>query len=279
MNKNNKIVWTMIGLTAFSASLFTYDNFFLKEDVTREMVYVANQDIPADTTLTKDMFKKVSVSSDSILTGYVTNTNEFEGKKLKGGLLKEEALTTMRLTDEEDMEHNLEIKVEVDESSIDIVSNEYYNVYVILNVNGEVKIQKVFDMKQIETKAVSTTDGSKQTLVMKATEEEVIKYYDAKEKGKLIVAKNRVIDGGNEVITDYDPNSEDAKNAQKPTSDEESDTKTETPTVSVITKNYEEGDTLDSLAIKYKTDVETIKALNSNKEQFEVGEEIVLPAN
>ena len=61
MNKNNKIVWTMIGLTAFSASLFTYDNFFLKEDVTREMVYVANQDIPADTTLTKDMFKKVSV--------------------------------------------------------------------------------------------------------------------------------------------------------------------------------------------------------------------------
>ena len=271
MNKNNKIIFTMIGLTAFSASLFAYDNFFLDDEVKREVVYVASQDIPANTTLTKEMFKKVEVSSDSILTGYVTDITQVVGKQLKGGLLKDEAVTTMRLTEDKDTLHNLEIKVEVDDSSIDVTPNDFYNVYVILNVNGEVKIQKVFDMKQLEVSETTSSDGTvHRILTMRATEEEVVKYYDAKEKGKLIVAKNRTIDGGNEVTTEYDPSSEDAKNATKPSTDDSVEENKEVPTVSVVTKVYEEGDTLESLSIKYKTDVETIKSLNNNKEQFEV---------
>jgi len=281
VNKNNKIIFTMIGLTAFSASLFAFDNFFLNEETTREIVYVAKEDITANTTLTKDMFKKVQVSSDSVLTGYVTDISQINGKKLVGGLLKEEVLTTMRLTEDKDLLHNLEIKIEVDSSSIDVTDNDYYNLYVILNVNGEIKIQKVFDTKQLQVAPSTGKDGTaNNVLTMRATEEEALKYYDAKEKGKLVVAKNRTIDGTNEVVTDYDPSSEDAKNAIKPNANEDKESnQTQTPTVSIVTKVYEEGDSLESLSIRYKTNVETIKALNNNKENFEVGEEIVLPAN
>lgn len=284
MNKNSKIIFTMIGLTTFSAGLFAYDNFFLNEEITREVVYVANRDITANTTLTKDMFKKVEVSSDSVLKGYVTDISQINGKKLIGGLLKEEVLTSMRLAEDKDLVHNLEVKIEVDGSSIDVEDNDYYNLYVILNVNGEIKIQKVFDMKQFHVVASTNGEGTAtNVLTMKATEEEVLKYYDAKEKGKLVVAKNRTIDGESEVIADYDPASEDAQNAIKPEVEEnnnpEPQAPEQAPTVSVVTKICEEGDNLESLSIRYKTNVETIKSLNNNKESFEIGEEIILPAN
>ena len=273
--KINKIIFTMVGLTAFSGALFAYDNFYLSKQNTNEVIYVAKQDIPAKTVLKEDMFQAISVPSNGVLSVYVTNLNEITGKQLKGGLLKDEPLSKNRLTTEKDLEHNLEIKIEADESSISVKNNEYVNLYVILSINGDVQIRKVFDSKQIKVETTGEGETATTYLTMKANEEEVNKYLDAKERGKILVVKNNDLDG-NKDVTDYDPNSEEAQNATKPTEDEE---KTETPSVSVITKTFEEGDTLEDLSVKYKTSVENIKKLNNNKQEFNVGDEIILPAN
>ena len=273
--KINKIIFTMVGLTAFSGALFAYDNFYLSKQNTNEVIYVAKQDIPAKTVLKEDMFQAISVPSNGVLSVYVTNLNEITGKQLKGGLLKDEPLSKNRLTTEKDLEHNLEIKIEADESSISVKNNEYVNLYVILSINGDVQIRKVFDSKQIKVETTGEGETATTYLTMKANEEEVNKYLDAKERGKILIVKNNDLDG-NKDVTDYDPNSEEAQNATKPTEDEE---KTETPSVSVITKTFEEGDTLEDLSVKYKTSVENIKKLNNNKQEFNVGDEIILPAN
>lgn len=273
--KINKIIFTMVGLTAFSGALFAYDNFYLSKQNTNEVIYIAKQDIPAKTVLKQDMFQPISVPSNGVLPVYITNINEIAGKQLKGGLLKDEPLSKNRLTTEKDLAHNLEIKIEADPSSISVKNNEYINLYVVLNVNGDIQIRKVFDSKQIKVETVTEGETTTTYLTMKANEEEVSKYLDAKERGKILIVKNNDLDG-NKDVTDYDPKSEEAQNATKP---EEEESKSETPSVSVVTKTFEEGDTLDDLAVKYKTSVENIKKLNNNKQEFNVGDDIVLPAN
>lgn len=276
--KINKIIFTMVGLTAFSGALFAYDNFYLSSQNTTQVIFVAKHDIPSKTVLKQDMFEPVTIPTSGVLPTYVTNLNEIVGKQLKGGLLKEEPLSKNRLTTETDLAHNLQIRIEADPSSISVNTNEYVNLYVILNVNGEVQIRKVFDSKQIKVENVSSGDTSTTFLSMNANEEEVSKYLDAKERGKILIVKNNDLDG-NKDVTNYDPSSEEAQNATKPTEESKDNDKGETPTVSVIEKTFEEGDTLDNLAIKYKTNVDNIKKLNNDKEEFKVGDVIILPAN
>lgn len=274
--KINKIIYTMVGLTAFSGALFAYDNFYLSSQNETQLIYVAKQDIPAKTVLKADMFESVKVPTAGVLPTYITNINDVVGKKLKGGLLKDEPLSKNRLTTEEDLEHNLEIRIDVDPTSISVATNDYINLYVVLNVNGDVQIKKVFDSKQVKVESSSSEEGSSSFISIKANEEEVSKYLDANERGKILIVKNHDLDA-DEDITDYDPNSEDAQNATPPTEEEQEEGAT--PTVSVVEKTFEEGDTLDELAIRYKTSVENIKKLNNNKEEFNVGDIIILPAN
>lgn len=273
--KINKIIFTMVGLTAFSGVLFGYD-VYLNNQTEEKVIYVAKQDIPAQTTLKQDMFEAKSISLDGVLPVYVTDLNEIAGKQLKGGLLKSEPLSKGRLTTDKDLAYNLQIKIEADESSIGVSDNEFVNLYVVLNINGELQIRKVFDSKKVNVINITNADSTTTSYTtMKVNEEEVSKYLDAKERGKIIMAKNNSLDG-NKDVTEYDPESEEVKNSTKP---EEENTEGETPTVAVVTKTFEDGDTLDNLAIKYKTNVDNIKKLNNNKEEFNVGDEINLPAN
>lgn len=274
--KINKIIFAMVGLTTFSGALFAYDNFYLNSKNETQIIYVAKQDISAKSVLKQDMFEPVKIPTSGLLPTYVTNINEIVGKTLKGGLLKQEPLSKNRLTTETDLEHNLEIRIDVDPTSISVNTNDYINLYVVLNVNGDVQIKKVFDSKQVKVENVTTGDTNATFISIKANEEEVSKYLDANERGKILIVKNHDLDA-NEDITDYDPNSEEAQNAIPPTEEEKQDTST--PSVSVIEKTFEEGDTLDELSIKYKTSVENIKKLNNNKEEFNVGDIIILPAN
>lgn len=272
--KINKIIFTMIGLTAFSGALFGYD-MYLNNQTEEKIIYVAKQDIPAQTTLKKDMFEPVSIPAQGALPVYVTDLNEIAGKQLKGGILKSEPLSKNRLTTENDLTNNLQIKIEADESSIDVNDNDFINLYVILNINGELQIRKVFDTKKINLKTVSSGDSVSSIITMKVNEEEVNKYLDAKERGKIIIVKNNSLDG-NKDVAEYDPTSEEVKNSTKPVEDNDDNGN---PTVAVVTKTFEEGDTLEDLAIKYKTNVDSIKKLNNNKQEFNVGDEIILPAN
>lgn len=273
--KINKIIITMIGLATFSGALFVYDNFYLNSKDSESVIYVAKQDIPSNATLTKDMFQAMSLPKEGVLSTYVTDLNSVVGKKLKGALLKEEPLSVKRITTEKDLINNLEIKLELDQASMNVSSGEYVNVYVVLNINGDVQVRKVFDTKQVNVKDVKEGDSSSRCVTMKVNEDEVTKYYNAREKGKILVVKNSSTDGKSD-ITKYDTNSKEAKSVIKETEDKE---KEESPTISVISTTFNEGDTLDNLAIKYKTSVDDIKKLNNYKEKFNVGDEIILPAN
>lgn len=275
--KINKIVITMGVLACVSGGLFAYQNFYLTKNNENEIIYLAKGDIPAMTSVTSEMFKPVSVPKNGVLPGYVTNINEIVGKELRGGLLADEPLSKSRLITNKDSKFDLEIKLESD-ISVPIKNNEYVNVYVILkDSQGKVEVRKVFDTKQIQVAGVgaSATDISETIISVKVTEDELTSYYDARERGKVIIAKNNSLDAKTD-ITDkkYDPNSQEAQTAVKPSDKEEGDN-----AISVIEKKIEEGETLDTLAVKYKTTVNEIKKLNNGKSDFNVGENIVLPAN
>lgn len=265
--KNNKILFVIFALTAFSTFLFVMDKFYFSNNSAEEVIYVAKKDISPKTVLSKDMFQSVRIPEDGVLPNYVTNLSDIKGKTLSGILLKGEALTKNRLITEEDYEHNLEIKIETDESSINVNNGEYINAYVLLEVNGELKTKKIFDNKQVRYKIVKSGTEVNSYLTMSVNEEEALRYMDAKERGKIIIARNKNIDESGDI--DYDPNSEDVKNAVKPSANND---------VGIISKTFEEGDTLENLAIRYKTSVERIKELNG-KNEFKVGDQIILPAN
>lgn len=275
--KVNKIVVTMSVLACISGGLFVYQNFFLNKNNENTVIYLAKEDIPSMTAVTNEMFKAVSLPKNGVLPNYVTNINEIVGKELRGGLLMDEPLTKSRLISNIDNKYDLEMKLESD-INLPIKDNEYVNVYVILkDSQGKIEVRKIFDTKQVAmiSQGSAETGDSQQYFTIKVTEDELRNYYDAKERGKIIIAKNTSLDA-KEDITDkkYDPNSQEAQTAIK-----ESDKNEDGTAVSVIEKKVEEGDTIDSLALKYKTNADEIKKLNNGKSEFDVGDSIVLPAN
>ena len=273
--KINKIVVTMGILASISGAMFVYQNFFLNKQNENVLIYLAKEDIPAKTLVTNEMFKAVNMPKNGVLSNYVTNIGEINGKELKGGLLKDEPLSKSRLTTKQENSLNLEVKLESD-VSIPLKNNDYVNVYVVLkDSQNQVEVRKIFDTKQVKIEGVGQDDagGTETIMSIKVTDEELISYYDAKERGKVIIAKNNNIDGGKDITNEkYDPKSDEAQNAVKDEGNKDN-------AVSIVEKQFEEGDTLESLSIKYKTTIEEIKKLNNNKEEFAVGENIVLPAN
>lgn len=275
--KINKILVSMILLSSLSVGLFVYQNFYLNKNNENVIVYVAKDNITTNSTLTSDMFKPINIPKSGVLESYVTNINEVIGKQLRGGLLKEEPLTKTRLTTFKEEKYNLEMKIEAD-VLVPIKNNDYINIYVVLkDSQGKVELRKVFDTKQVfvEGAGIQSAESSDTIYKVKATEEELTNFYDARERGKIIIAKNTSLDGS-EDITDkkYDPNSDEAKNSIK-TDGENSPEEG----ISIVEKKIEEGDTLETLAVKYKTTEDDIKKLNNGKTEFKVGDSIVLPAN
>lgn len=271
--KINKILIAIFGLTVFSSGLFVYENFWLNKNDESQLIYVAKTNIPAKTTLTADMFSTVPVPNKGALPIYVKDINSVIGKQLKGGLMQNEPLTNMRITDKKDTINNIKIKIEVDPSSITVNKNDYINLYVVMNVNGNIKMEKVFDTKQVDVLQEKNSDGNSISyMTMNVNEDEAKAYYSAKERGKIISVKNNSIDGDMSNKELFNANSDDAKKATTNASNKEN-------SIGVVTKQFKEGDTLDKLAIEHKTTVDNIKKLNNNKEQFNIGENIILPAN
>lgn len=275
--KINKMVLAMTGLTVLSVGLFGYQNIVLTNQNKESIIYVAKADITANTKLTKDMFTAVSVPEKGVLQGYVTNLDSIEGKLLKGGLFKEEPITSGRVTKETDIS-GLELRLDAD-VSIPLNDNDFINVYVVLanGKNNNVEVRKLFDNKQIHKIFIQGENGatnSQNVISIRASEDEIKVYYDAKVKGQVVVVRNSNIDGGKDTTTKtYDPESPEAQNAVKQT------TKSDKSEMSIVTKKVVQGDTMESLSLKYKTNADTISKLNDGKTEFNVGEDIVLPAN
>lgn len=271
--KVNKIVYTMIGATLVSGGLFAYQQFYLNNQNDEQIIYVAKQDIPNNTEIKEDMLEAVTVPKDGVLSTYVTNVNDVLGKSMSGGLLKDEPLSKARLINSEDTKNILELKIDYD-NEIPLNNNDYINIYVILtNNSGETVVQKLFERKLVTVTTVTTSDSTSSYYTLKVTEEEALNYYTASETGKLVVVKDKSLDGSEDItLVNYDRESDEAKNAVTPSENTDG-------TISIVSKTFGENDTLENLAIKYKTNVDTIKKLNNDKTEFKVGDVINLPAN
>lgn len=274
MKSKNIYLSGMIGTLVIGGGLFTYQNIYLAKQNPEQIIYVANENIPAQSEIKEEMLKAVSIPADGVLPTYVTDKKEIVGKRLIGGLLKDEPLSKSRLTAEENLENQLELKIDYD-NEIPLSTGDYINIYVILESNGgEVSVQKLFERKLVTVSSTTKGDGTTTFNSLKVTEKEALDYYNAREIGKLVVVKDTSLDGKDDITTQkFDSNSDEVKNAVKPSTENSSEG------ISIVTKKFEEGDTLDSLAVKYKTDVNTIKKLNNDKTDFNVGDDINLPAN
>lgn len=292
--KYRTLVGVITGLTVLSGGMFGYQNFYLHKKAERNMatVYVAKSDISARTKITDDMFQKVQVNRIGILKGYVTNIDQYVGKELKGGLLKGEPLSSVRVAnDEYDANCNLLIKLEPDYAG-EIKPGENIKVYVILTDkhSGEASVRLLLDNKKVYTnesnkkkaelvQSNSTDETTKPDLLVKVTEDELKNYYDAKSIGKIIVSKITSVDlvvkgkavGVNSNEKTYDPNSKEAKNSYKPTNNKDN-------SISVMKYRVQKKDDLNTISIKFKTSEDVITKLNNNRSEFKEGEEIAVPA-
>lgn len=274
MKSKNIYLGGMIGTLVIGGGLFAYQNVYLAKQNPEQVIYVAKKDIPAESEITEDMLEAVSIPADGVLPTYVTDKKEIVGKKLLGGLLKSEPLSKSRLTTEENLENQLELKIDYD-NNVPLVTGDYINIYVILESNGgEINVQKLFERKMVTVSNTSSADGTTSFNSLKVSEKEALDYYNAREIGKLVVVKDTSLDGKEDITTQqFDSNSDEVKNAVKPSDESSSEG------ISIVTKKIEEGDTLEDLARTYKTDVNTIKKLNNDKSDFNIGDEINLPAN
>lgn len=274
--KNKKMLYAVGGLTTLAILMFGYQNFYLanQQEKVGTTIYVAKEDIQAKTEVNESMFTPVHIAKGGLLKGYVTDISQIKGAQLKGGLLKGEPIATQRLeSKKENTDEKLKIKIQSDFMP-DIKNADNVKVFVLLtNKHSEQsEVQTLFASKKIEVSAQApeATQPSKQEYYLQLTEDEVKQYYDAQSKGKIIISKMMSLDTS-EISSEggYNPNSEVAKGA----SNEEKKNN-----MSVISYEVQEGDTLDGLAIKFKTDKETISKLNGNKETFKSGENITVPA-
>lgn len=280
---------TIVGLLVIAGGLFGYENIIKvkHEEANKVTIYVAKKDIQAHTKVTADMFKPLEIDNTSVLAGYVIDLNSVIGKELKGGLLQGEPLIAQRLQDAGTTNNGgLVLKVRPD-SVGDILPNDNVKIYVQLQNSdtGEITIKELFANKKVigqemaESALLSTNqEQATDSFNIYATEDEVKDYYVAKKSGTIIAVKINELDT-TKIVSDksmknnkFNANSEEVKNSTK-----ETDAGNEGQAIMTYTVN--EGDTLDSLALKFKTKIDTITALNSGKTEFEVGEMIQVPAN
>ena len=191
-NKNNKMFFTCIGLGVLGVGLFSYD--VLLDAKNDSVIYVANSDLTTETVLNKDMFTPVKVSKKMVLPNQVTDIDEVTGKELKGGLLKGEVINKTRLISPLENNENLEIKVEADILT-PVEDNNLINLYVLFeNDKGKTEVKKLFNSKKVSKKSYTTSTKTETFLTIKVNEDELRKYYDAKEKGKVVVVKLNGLD-------------------------------------------------------------------------------------
>lgn len=298
-NKKYKtMIGTIVGLTAIAGGMFGYQNFYLenKQKGNQTIIYVANQDIQAKTKIEANMFEAKTVSTDSILDSYITGDKleEVLDKELKGGLLKGEPLTHVRLNKENEvLSNNIILKLEPDFKS-EVKTDDNIKVYAMLTdkKTGDVSMKQLFASEKKllapevnKNNTVTTTETSeKQVLLVKATDEELRDYYKAKATGKIIVSKVSDLDL-QDIVSDKDLeenkekkdedifniNSEDVQNSYRATDNSDN-------SIAVMSYTVQEGDSIDTLSIKFKTSVHQITVLNDNKDSFSVGDVITVPA-
>lgn len=249
----------------------------------KETIYIAKEDVPAnvliDNNILSKSFESKNVSKNDLLPSYFISTDKeiYTNNKITKG----EPLMLTQLKHSQDIEGNYEVKLQPNfVGKLD--KNDFVQVFVqIVNgKTGESSIHTLFPQKQVKTieyldESVNSVNG----VYVNLTEQELMDYYKAREKGKIILGKLTNVESNTDSIKVIDFESDEFKNAELV--DEGNiqetileDTKVEDVTIDTDIEIEESGsteieeytvlkdETWKGIAAKNGTDEETLKEIN-----------------
>ena len=274
--EHNKTMRGIIALTGVTGTMFLYQNIIYPRLVTEKnlaVVYTASEDIDAGTKINEKMFNAHTISSSSVLPGMITDISKYKGYHLKGSLIKGEAVFQDRLQ-KQDVDTSQVYKIEVSSPYLsDVQAGDFIALYIKMNVdNYGTTIMELFPKKEILNPDYSFANDGTQRLYISASEEEMKKYYIAQTKGEIIAVKITALDEFKGELKSFEIDSSSAEDSSQVIEEEEDDNR------GIIEYEIQDGDDLESLAVRFKTSTNKIKRLNNNKIDFEVGERIYVPA-
>lgn len=192
MSKKRNNLLLVVLLIAVAGGMFAYQNFIMpaQQIAQKTVVFIAGKDIPADAKLTKEMFKPVEVTVDSVVEGSIQDVTAIEGKRLIGGLLKGEPVMAQRISELVDEEGTFYVKVEPD-YPVDLREGEA--VAVMQKTENDVEV--LFERKIIYSSSQVTNILEGESIsgfYLLLTQDELKEYYLAKESGGVIMTKIEV---------------------------------------------------------------------------------------
>lgn len=286
--KYNKLMRTGVVLTGISVSMFAYQNLIYPNYIESKnlvTVYTASKDIKAGEAITKDMFSAQEIKSSEVIDGMVTDISKVQGKYTKGALFKGEILTEFRL-DKKQVDSSQIYTIEFySEYLSDVTKGDFIAVYVKIKTDdNRLVVRELFPRKEVkmaESPVTSSTgntnkDGSSKIYIT-VSEQEMKDYYLAQDRGEIIGVKITSNDIKKAGLDRFDANDEDSLNSI-PQDKNSSEGTVSNGEGGIMEYEIQDGDTLESIVVKFKTSESKIKELNNNKSEFNPGEVIYVPA-
>ena len=302
---------------AIGTGLFVYQNvFYEKHKLSKQTtVYIAKKDIPLNTELSRDMFKEISIPTVAVVGNAVQDFSSIEGEYSKYTIPQGTLLSESQVSEEQLNKEGEYLIPLIGDYVSNVKFNDDVAVFVLLEGDGGKQVKKLFASKRIYGKNIAPTDAmvedEEATFYIKVTQYELQAYFEALAQGEIIIAKrlyesapqnhftNNYFTGTFEASTDnllehFSPNWNLDNNSEN--SGEENPSTNGTIHIGVsgnqssIDENIssenrgtmiyttQDGESWDSLAAKFKTDVNTLKLLNSSVVEIEPNLIISVPA-
>lgn len=263
----------LIVLLFLTVVLFALQNFglpFLTNNAVTQY-YMANTDIAPYSELTSDMFTRVEVNADEVPSGFVTNFAEVEGHYANGKIHEGDYLTmndVLATNDEAGLLYTMEI-------TSDYSGPLQYDTYVdIYTLSSDNVTELLFSNKRLYSAGgqVLAGDGtSTETAVdrkyIKVTKQEMLEYYSKLKSYSIIILP---------VAEAYVGTQDNATSSSTSSYTPSSSTKDEDE-MATFRWTIQEGETWESIAQDWGTDVETLQELNSDIDEVEEGINILIP--
>lgn len=286
--KYNKLMKTGIVLTGISVGMFTYQNVIYPnyiESKNLTTIYTASKDIKAGEKITKSMLSAKEIRTTEVIEGMITDLNEVQGRYTKGALFKGEILSKYRLDNEKVDEDQIFTIEFYSEYLSDVSKGDFIAVYVKIKTDdNRLVVRELFPRKEVKVGQLlsqssvgnSNQDGSNKIYIT-VSEQEMKDYYLAQDRGEIIGVKITSNDIPKTGLGKFDANSSESLNSVSQNNDSSGQVPTN-ENGGIMEYEVKEGDTLESIVIKFKTSESKIKELNNNKTIFNAGEVIYVPA-
>ena len=272
INKRYKRMKIMILVLVFlSIGLFLFQNIGLSflASKTQTQYYMASKDIQPYTEITADLFTAITVDSDKVPTGFITNFSEVEGTYTKDVMHKGEYLTKYKFTtnnEEKDCIYTMEINADYSgpleyDTYIDIYTLSKDNVPSLLFSNKKLYSAGTKVLANAETEGAA--DNTVDKKYIKVTKQEMLEYYSKLKSYSFIVlpvAEGYVGQESNATIKDVTD-----------------DANTKTNNTGTFVWEVKENETFASIAQDWGTTEEKLKELNPDVKEVKTGIKIDIP--